>query len=95
MSLPMYEQSGSKVKAFFYGVFSAVLEPISAIIGILLSSFFSALLPWILAFAGGTMIFTIVNEVLSEGQEEGLKTKNTWIFIAGFVLMMLLDVAFA
>jgi len=95
VSLPMYEQNGKKVKAFFYGVFSAILEPISAVIGIFLSSIFSFLLPWFLAFAGGTMIFTVVNEVLSENRDENLKSKNSWIFIAGFILMMLLDVAFA
>ena len=95
VALPMYEQTGSKWKAFLYGVFSGVLEPIAAIIGLLISSLVSSLLPWMLAFAAGTMIYTIVNELLPETQSGGLKTKGTWGFIIGFLIMMILDVAFA
>ncbi len=95
VSMPMYEQTGSKTKAFLYGVFSGCLEPIFAIIGLLLSSFFSCLLPWLLAFAGGTMVYTVINELLPETQCGDLKKLGTWGFVAGFMIMMILDVAFA
>ena len=94
VSLPMYQETGKRSKAFFYGVFSGIFEPIAAILGLLLSSFFSFLLPWLLAFAGGTMIYTIVNELMPETQTEQHKLLGTWGFIAGFIIMMLLDVAF-
>lgn len=95
VSLPMFNETSSKPKAFGYGVLSGIFEPISAIIGLFLSSFFDFLLPWLLAFAGGTMIYTIVNELLPETQNTNLKTKGTWGFIFGFLLMMTLDVIFA
>lgn len=95
VSLPMYQQTGKKWKAFLYGMFSGILEPIAAVIGLVLSSFVSSLLPWLLAFAGGTMIYTIVNELLPETQTEENKLRGTWGFIAGFLIMMILDVAFA
>jgi len=95
VSLPMFEQTGSKTKAFLYGVFSGCLEPVFALVGLLLSSFFSCLLPWLLAFAGGTMIYTVINELLPETQCGILKQLGTWGFIAGFMIMMILDVAFA
>ncbi len=95
VSLPMYEQTKNKGKAFLYGVFSGILEPIAAGVGLLLSSFFSFLLPWLLAFAGGTMVYTVINELLPETQTGERKTKGTWGFVAGFLIMMILDVAFA
>jgi len=95
VSLPMYSQTKSKWKAFLYGIFSGILEPISAIVGLYLSSIFTFLLPWMLAFAGGTMIYTIVNELLPGSQVDDMKRRGTWGFIFGFLLMMVLDVAFA
>ena len=95
VSLPMYSQTKSKTKAFLYGVFSGILEPISAVIGLFLSSLFSFLLPWMLAFAGGTMIYTIVNELLPASNSENMKKKGTWGFLFGFLIMMILDVVFA
>lgn len=95
VALPMYEQTGSKWKAFLYGMFSGILEPVAAVLGLLISSIFSSLLPWMLSFAAGTMIYTIVNELLPETQTGDIKTKGTWGFIVGFLVMMILDVAFA
>lgn len=95
VSLPMLNETSSKPKAFGYGVLSGIFEPISAVTGLFLSSFFDFLLPWLLAFAGGTMIYTIVNELLPETQNSNLKTKGTWGFVFGFLLMMTLDVIFA
>ena len=95
VSLPIFEESGKKGKAFLYGVFSGILEPLAAILGLFLSSIFSVLLPWFLAFAGGTMIYTIVNELLPETKSDSASSKGTWFFIAGFLIMMILDVAFS
>ena len=95
VSLPMHQETGKRGKAFFYGVLSGILEPMAAIVGLLLSSFFTTLLPWLLAFAGGTMIYTILNELMPETQTEKSKLRGTWGFIFGFLIMMILDVAFA
>ena len=95
VALPMYESTKSKGKAFGYGMISGIIEPIFAVFGLILSSFFSSLLPWFLAFAGGTMIFTLAGEMGYVGQDDNLKNRMTWTFIAGFLIMMILDVVFA
>ncbi len=91
---PAFEECGKKAKAFFYGFFSGILEPIFAVLGFFLSFAFTAVLPWLLAFAGGTMIFTIISELLLDQQQEK-DDRAVWGFIVGFVIMMLLDIAFA
>ena len=91
---PAFEESKSKTKAFFYGVCSGIFEPIFAVIGFFLSYIFTSVLPWLLAFAAGTMIFTIVSELMPS-DENGKKSLGIWGFVIGFAIMMLLDVAFA
>lgn len=90
---PAFEMHGSKPKAFLNGVFSGIVEPIFAVLGFFLSYAFIAVLPWFLAFAGGTMIFTIISELMTEN-EQNKSDMAIWGFVVGFVIMMLLDVAF-
>lgn len=95
VALPMYEHTKSKRKAFLYGFLSGVVEPIAALLGLCLSSIFSRLLPWLLAFAGGTMIYSLAGELTPNTKEDKFKTQIVWTFLAGFLIMMILDVIFA
>ena len=93
VSLPMAEELGSKKKAFLYGAFSGVLEPIAAIIGIILASSLTALMPWFLSFAAGAMIYVVVEELIPESHMSEHAHLGTWGVMLGFVIMMVLDVA--
>ena len=87
ISLPMKNEYGNK-KAFSYGVLSGIVEPIAAIIGILLAMQVTYLMPWLLSFAAGAMIFVVIEELIPESQSK----YGTWALMLGFVLMMMLDV---
>ncbi len=93
LSLPMKEETGSRKKGFLYGMLSGVVEPIAAVIGILLASHITTLMPWALAFAAGAMIFVVAEELIPESQCEKTSHVATWGLMIGFVLMMVLDVA--
>ena len=95
VSLSMKEQLGSNKKAFWYSVLSGAIEPIMAILGILLSSLLSGLMPWLLAFAAGAMLFVVAEELLPEAKNFSSNSNVTgWGLIIGFVIMMILDIAF-
>jgi len=83
----------SRWKSFMYGQSSALVEPIAGVLGAVAVLFFIPILPYALAFAAGAMIFVVVEEVIPETQQD----KNTDIaalgLIAGFIVMMTLDVA--
>lgn len=72
---------------------SAAVEPIGGIIGVLSVSYVSALLPYILAFAAGAMIFVVVEEVIPETQKDRFADLATLGFVLGFVVMMVLDLS--
>lgn len=93
VSLPMAEELGSKNKAFLYGAFSGILEPIAAIIGILLASSLTIMMPWFLSFAAGAMIYVVVEELIPEARLSADSHWGTWAVMIGFVIMMILDVA--
>ena len=93
ISMPLKEEGKSKWKAFLYGFLSGVVEPIAAIIAILLTNITATILPYTLAFAAGAMIYVVVEELIPEasiGKHSNLATIGLAI---GFVLMMVLDVA--
>lgn len=90
ISLPLKTEFKSNKKAFFYGFLSGAVEPIFAFLGIILSDYITFLLPFLLAFAAGTMIYVVVDELMNEIN----KTKIfTFSFLLGFLIMMILDVA--
>ncbi len=93
ISLPLKSEGKSKAKAFWYGVFSGVVEPIAAVITIFLTGAISKCLPYILAFAAGAMIYVVVEELLPEASEGEHSNIGTIGFAAGFLIMMILDVA--
>ena len=93
ISMPLKEQGNSKGKSFVYGVLSGIVEPIGAMITILLTGMILPLLPYLLAFAAGAMIHVVVEELIPEAQVGEHSNISTIGVAAGFVLMMILDVA--
>lgn len=93
ISMPLVGNGLSKPKAFAYGVMSGIVEPISAAITILLTSMIVPVLPYILAFAAGAMIYVVAEELIPAAQEGEHSNMGTIGVAAGFVLMMILDVA--
>ena len=93
ISMPLKEEGYSKLKAFLYGFFSGVVEPIAALIAILLTYYVSTILPFVLAFAAGAMIYVVVEELIPEANEGEHSNLATIGLAFGFVLMMVLDIA--
>ena len=93
ISAPLVSNGLSKSKAFLYGTLSGIVEPIGAILTILLTSFVTPVLPYILSFAAGAMIYVVVEELIPESQAGEHSNIGTIGVALGFALMMLLDVA--
>lgn len=94
ISLPLRSEEGtSRRKAFGMGVLSGVVEPIAGGITILMSRFIMPLLPYLLAFAAGAMLYVVVEELIPETSEGEHSNLGTIGFAMGFALMMVLDVA--
>lgn len=92
VSMPLHSAGNSKLKSFIMGALSGVVEPIGAIITLLLASSILPVLPYLLAFAAGAMIYVVVEELIPETQEGKHSDIGTIGFAIGFVLMMLLDI---
>ncbi len=93
LSLPLHSEGQPKGKAFMYGALSGVVEPIAAILTILASSLVVPVLPYLLSFAAGAMIYVVVEELIPEMSEGGHSHVGVLAFTLGFTLMMALDVA--
>ena len=92
VSLPLRRQGMSKFKSWQWGQLSAIVEPIFAVIGAAIVLQVLPILPYALAFAAGAMIFIVVEEVIPESQKGGNTDLATMGLIAGFIVMMMLDV---
>ncbi|MBR2371872.1 MAG: ZIP family metal transporter [Clostridia bacterium] len=95
VTLPLKGVTNSKHKAFLLGTASGAVEPIAAVIGYFMASFMITLQPWLLAFAAGAMIFVVAEDLIPDAQSTGHSHLATWGVMAGFVIMMILDVALA
>jgi len=93
VAMPLRRSGVSKLKSFWYGQLSAIVEPIAGVIGAVAVTFFTPILPYALAFAAGAMIFVVVEEVIPETQLDKYTDIATLGFIGGFIIMMSLDVA--
>lgn len=93
VSMPLRRQGLSRWKSFNYGQLSAIVEPVAAIIGGILVTYMQNFLPFALAFAAGAMIFVVVEEVIPETQRDKYTDVAALGFIAGFLIMMFLDVS--
>ncbi len=92
VSMPLRSAGNSRRKSFIMGMLSGIVEPIGAILTILLASFLVPVLPYLLAFAAGAMMYVVVEELIPETQEGKHSNMGTIGFAAGFLLMMALDV---
>ena len=93
VSMPLRRMGVSKLKSWQWGQLSAIVEPIFAVIGAAIVMTVLPILPYALAFAAGAMIFIVVEEVIPESQRGGNTDLATMGLIAGFIVMMCLDVA--
>lgn len=94
VAMPLRRDGMSRRKSFLYGQFSGMVEPFSAVVGVLAVSFMTPILPFALSFAAGAMIFVVVEEVIPGSQENGNKDLASICLMLGFTVMMILDVAF-
>lgn len=93
ISMPLKSEGTSKLKAFLYGTLSGIVEPIGAIITIALTSLVVPILPYLLSFAAGAMIYVVVEELIPSAQTGEHSNISTIGLAIGFVIMMILDVA--
>ena len=93
ISLPLHASGMSKRKAFTGGVLSGIVEPIGAILTILAASILIPVLPYLLSFAAGAMLYVVVEELVPEMTEGKPAHLGTLFFAIGFSIMMVLDVA--
>ena len=92
ISLPLKEEVG-KGKAFVMGVLSGAVEPVAAVLTLLLAEQITPYIPYTLAFAAGAMLYVVVEELIPESAEGEHSNMGTIGFAIGFVVMMVMDVA--
>lgn len=93
ISMPLCSEGISKKKAFVYGVLSGVVEPVGGFLTILLAAQITPLLPYLLAFAAGAMMYVVIEELIPESQNGDHSNIGTIGAAIGFAMMMVLDVA--
>ncbi len=93
VSIPLRREGFSRLKSFMYGQASGIVEPIAGVLGALLIVTIQPLLPYALSFAAGAMIYVVIEELIPEAQQHGSSDFSTIGGMAGFAVMMLLDVA--
>ena len=94
LALPIHAASGSRLRAFSFGVKSGIPEPIFAVVGYFLSAYIAPVQPWFSAFAAGAMIFVVAEDLIPDAKYASHPHLGTWGIMLGFVVMMSLDVAF-
>ena len=93
ISMPLKEEGNSKSKSFLYGTLSGIVEPIFGGLTVLLTSLVVPILPYLLSFAAGAMIYVVVEELIPESQIGKHSNLGTIGFSFGFIIMMILDVS--
>lgn len=93
ISMPLRGEGVSRRRAFAYGALSGIVEPVAAGITVILSAYLTPILPLMLSFAAGAMIYVVVEELIPESAAGSHSNIGTIGFAAGFALMMMLDVA--
>jgi ZIP family zinc transporter len=94
VSMPLRREGMSRLKSFWFGQLSAIVEPVAGVIGAAAVIVAQPVLPYALAFAAGAMIFVVIEEVVPEAQRGGNTDLATGGGMVGFAVMMLLDIAF-
>ena len=93
VSMPLKAEGNSRWRSFLIGSMSGIVEPIGAILVILLTSWLTPAMPYMLAFAAGSMLYVVIEELIPEASAGEHSNISTIGFAVGFVLMMVLDVA--
>ena len=93
VSMPLRREGMSRRRAFWWGQASGLVEPIAGVIGAAAVLIFQPVLPYALAFAAGAMIYVVIEELIPESQQGGHGDLATIGTMAGFAIMMTLDVA--
>jgi ZIP family zinc transporter len=93
VSVPLRREGMSRLRAFWYGQLSGIVEPVAGVIGAAAVILMRPILPYALAFAAGAMIYVVVEELIPEAQRESLSDVATVGAMVGFSVMMTLDVA--
>lgn len=91
ISLPMSQQGFSRGKSFLYGSLSGIVEPIGGVLTVLIAGSIEPLMPWLLSFAAGAMIYVTVDELIPDCHIERKSNLGTMGTMAGFIMMMVLD----
>lgn len=94
VSMPIRSAGASRTKCFVYGVLSGVVEPLSALFTILFYSLVNPVLPYLLSFAAGAMIYVVARELIPDEYEEGTGESGIIALACGFVVMMIMDIVF-
>ena len=93
VSLPLRAEGMKKGRTFIYGVLSGIVEPIGAAVTVAAAGLIIPAMPYLLSFAAGAMIYVTVSELIPEIYADGGSEAGTAAYSAGFLLMMILDVA--
>jgi len=93
VAMPLRREGLSRARCFWWGQLSGLVEPVAGVLGAAAVLLFQPILPYALAFAAGAMIYVVVEELVPESQEEGHSDWATMGAMAGFTVMMVLDVA--
>ena len=93
VSMPLVSCGTSRNKSFLYGILSGIVEPLSAVLTILLASAIVPFMPYLLSFAAGAMLYVVVEELIPEMSSGKHSNAGTIMFAIGFSLMMVLDIA--
>ncbi len=95
ISLPLRQEGMSRFKSFMFGAISGIVEPIGAMLTVLLIGSISGVLPYLLVFSAGAMVYVTVKELLPESQSQSSGMLGAFSFLIGFLLMMTLDICLA
>lgn len=94
ISLPLRAEGNTRRRSFLYGALSGAVEPIAAVATLLLVDHLTPLMPYLLSLAAGAMLYVVVEELIPEAQQGHHSNVGTMTFALGFIVMMILDVAF-
>lgn len=92
ISMPLRSGGMTKIKSFIYGIISGLVEPISAFITILLTNFINQILPYLLSFAAGAMMYVVIEELIPEFKDNKKSKIGVIGSTIGFLIMMILDI---
>lgn len=95
ISLPLKKEGLSNNRSFLLGALSGIVEPIAGVTGVLIAGSITSIMPWFLAFAAGAMIYVVVEELIPEANLGAHSHTGTLSVMAGFLVMMILDIALA